>query len=134
MRTLADAGPLVALLYARDSSHEWAVKTLSQLKPPLVTCDAVMAEACFLLGKSRDGAEKLLGLFERGVLRSVHAGADHQAIRTLMRKYRDVPMSFADACLVHLCEQERSVVWTLDSDFTLYRQARNQRIEVISPK
>ena len=132
MRVLADAGPLVALLYARDTGHEWAVETLSRLKAPLTTCDAVIAEACFLLAKSNDGADKLLRLFERGVLISAHAGADHQAIRSLMHKYRDVPMSFADACLVQLCEQERSVVWTLDSDFHVYRRARKERIELVT--
>ncbi len=131
MRVLADTGPLVALLYAREAHHAWAVKSLSALKPPLITCDAVIAEACFLLARAPHGPDKLLQLFERGVLQSSHPGSDHVEIRTLMRKYRDVPMSFADACLVRLCEVERSAVWTLDTDFRVYRRGRREAIELV---
>ena len=56
-------------------------------------------------------------------------------IETLMRRYRSVPMSFADACLVRMSEQIlNSIIMTLDSDFKIYRKYRNQEIPVIMPK
>jgi len=51
-----------------------------------------------------------------------------------MVKYANVPMSFADACLVKMSEQySKSVVLTLDSDFLIYRRHGNQSIPTIMP-
>ncbi|MFU8893670.1 MAG: hypothetical protein ACNA8L_08580 [Luteolibacter sp.] len=39
----------------------------------------------------------------------------------LLRRYSDTPMSFANACLVRMPEQnEGAVVFSTDSDFRLY--------------
>jgi predicted nucleic acid-binding protein len=51
-----------------------------------------------------------------------------------MRRYADTPMSFADACLVRMSEiHPSSVVWTLDRDFSVYRQHGRQTIPLITP-
>lgn len=57
-----------------------------------------------------------------------------EAIRTLMRKFANVPMSLADACLVRMTEiDERSTVMTLDNDFRVYRRNRRQVVPTILP-
>ena len=55
-RVLMDTGPLVASLNRRDRFHLWAKARLSELEPPISTCEPVLAEACFLLRlKARRG-------------------------------------------------------------------------------
>ena len=52
----------------------------------------------------------------------------------MVRRYNDVPMSLADACLVRLAElYPQSPVLTLDSDFVAYRKNGRQLIPIISP-
>lgn len=56
------------------------------------------------------------------------------ALTTLCRKYADVPMSWADACLVHLSErQPRARLVSFDSDFQVYRRHGSERILVLRP-
>ncbi|GAK49805.1 hypothetical protein U14_01029 [Candidatus Moduliflexus flocculans] len=56
------------------------------------------------------------------------------AIRALMQKYANVPMSFADACLVRMAElYDDSAILTLDSDFLIYRKYGRQSLETIMP-
>jgi uncharacterized protein len=51
-----------------------------------------------------------------------------------MRRYRDRPMSFADACLVRMAElHSDSCIWTLDRDFRFYRKNRRQTLSLVSP-
>jgi predicted nucleic acid-binding protein len=51
-----------------------------------------------------------------------------------MERYHDLPMSFADACLVCMVENNPgSTVFTLDRDFSIYRQQRRRVIPLITP-
>ena len=60
--------------------------------------------------------------------------AEYRAVRDLMRRYREMPMSFADACLVRMAEiHGDAVVWTLDRDFHVYRRHRRQTIPLVTP-
>ena len=130
-----DTGPLVALLDADEAHHRWAVEQFSQLRPPLLTCEAVLSEACFLI--SRVGADPSLAttLVERGVLSVTKLFDDEApAIGRLMTRYRNVPMSLADACLVRIVEMTPNArLFTLDHDFSIYRQARRRVIPLLAP-
>ena len=98
---VVDAGPIVAWLNARDAQHEWAKGQFGRLKPPLLTCEPVLAEAAFLVQRSGGDPGAVLALLVKGVLRvaiSLQDEAGH--LHALTRRYRDVPMSLADACLV----------------------------------
>jgi len=132
---LLDTGPLVAALNRRDRFHPWARSMLGVIRPPLHTCEAVLAEACFLLRGGQGGADAVLALVERGILAVEFPVSEHTAsIRRLMGKYRDVPMSLADACLVRMSElHDGATLWTLDNDFRVYRRHRRQTIPLLMP-
>jgi predicted nucleic acid-binding protein len=134
-RVLIDTGPLVALLNRRDASHEWVSGVLDGIEPPLFTCDPVISEACFLVRHLEGGQDAVLALLARGVVRSEFSvGAEIAPLRALMKKFSNVPMSLADACLVRMTEIDtNSVVLTLDSDFHIYRRNRKQLVPTISP-
>ena len=136
MRTvILDTGPLVALINRRERHHAWVSRVLDTIEPPVFTCDAVLSEACFLLRTVERGPDAVLELVARGIVRSdFRVTAEIDAVRALMKKFRDVPMSLADACLVRMTELEpQSAVLTLDSDFGLYRRNRRQLVPTISP-
>jgi predicted nucleic acid-binding protein len=124
---LLDTGPLVAYLNAADRHHAWAAATLNRLPAPLLTCEAVIAEACHLL---RPQGALVLELLERKAVRAAFdLGAETPAVRRLMQRYANVPMSLADACLVRLSELHADCrLVTLDSDFQIYRRLGRRTI------
>jgi len=132
---VVDTGPLVALLNRRERHHAWASSILDTIEPPLFTCDPVLSEACFLLQDVTGGHDAVLELVSRGIVRSdFRVASEIDSLRGLMKKFRDVPMSLADACLVRMTElDQQSVVLTLDSDFRVYRRNRRQVVPTISP-
>src|SRR6202790_1206577 len=100
---LVDAGFLVALLSRRDANHRWAAAQAPRLPPPWMTCEAVLSEASHVLGAP--GTRGLASLLRRGALVCCYRfGDDMEAVLKLLEKYADVPMSFADACLVRMTE------------------------------
>ena len=132
---LLDTGPLVSFLAPGLKRHAWAVEQWKMLQPPLLTCEAVLTEAAFLLKRERKGSDAIFALLERGVI-EVRIGVQEQQndLRSLLHRYRDRPMSLADACLVRLSElNPDSKVFTLDSDFRIYRKFGNKVIPVLMP-
>lgn len=134
-RTLADTGPLVAYFNRRDRWHGWVVEQMSALPPPLVTCEPVLTEACFLIQKAGGRPADLVTWITRGGLEiGVDIESDAAEISRLMSRYRDTPMSLADACLVRLAERIPDCrLFTLDSDFTHYRRSGRQSIPLLTP-
>ena len=134
---VADTGPIVALFDADEAHHEWARRQFQVLAAPLLTCEAVLSEASFLL--ARVGADPSLPvkLVERGVLKVTQvlsSPEDVGAVGRMIRRYRNMPMSLADACLVRIVERsDQASVLTLDSDFRVYRQENRRVIPVLSP-
>jgi predicted nucleic acid-binding protein len=130
-----DTGPLVALLNARDRWHAWVKAALDTIEPPLYTCEAVISEACFLMRECEGGRDAVLTLMSRSVVKcDFRLASEVDSIRALMRKFSDVPMSLADACLVRMTELEsRAVVLTMDGDFRVYRRNRRQIIPTLMP-
>lgn len=135
-RVVIDTGPVVALLNRRDRQHAWVRDVLDAVEPPIFTCEAVISEACFLLGRIRGGQDAVFELLSKDVLKIEFRMRDEiDALRILMRKFANVPMSLADACLVRMTELDpQSMVLTLDSDFRVYRRNRRQAIPTIMPE
>lgn len=134
-QVLLDTGPLIALIDRRDHHHLWITTELATVQPPLLSCEAVISEAWFLLQRVSNGRETLVGLLNsKQILVPFHFNDEVESITELLTRYCSVPISLADACLVRMSEQyPRSQVLTLDSDFQIYRQHKNQPIPVIMP-
>ena len=132
---LLDTGPLVSILVPESLDHEWVRQQWEELPPPLLTCEPVLTEAMFLLRREGHQADPIFELMERGVIRIGINIPDEQAdLRALMRRYRNRPMSLADACLVRLSElHPAGEILTLDSDFHIYRRHGNKVIPVRMP-
>lgn len=135
---LADTGLVVAFLNARDRYHDWATDALSRLRPPLLTCEAVLSEAVFLVKQLTAGPEKVLALVERGVLRpaAFELEAEAPAVRAMLGRYASVGIDLADACLVRLSELHSDcVVVTVDTEFRdVYRRHGRQAIPTLLPE
>ncbi len=132
---LIDTGPIVALLIARDQHHRWARSEWARLKPPLLSCEAVLSEAQHIVRRLGGDPLVILEFVRRGLLKvTFRAELEIEALIELERSYADVPMSLADACLVRMSElSPRCRVMTTDSDFLRYRRNRRQLVPVISP-
>lgn len=132
---ISDTGPLVAYLDRSDQDHAWAKEVFMGITRPLLTCEAVIAEALFLLRRGGIGPDGLLDLIVRGlVVPKFNLAGEIAAIQQLMKTYCNIPMSLADACLVRMSEiHGDSKVMTLDSDFTVYRKSRRKVIPLICP-
>src|SRR6476620_4846347 len=132
---VVDAGPLVALFDQSDRHHRWAEERVREMQFPLLVCEPVLTEAMYLLAGFWSAQEELLALFEDGVLAIALQIHEHfSAVRQLLRRYRDTPMSLADACVVRMAEiHDASAVFTLDSDFTVYRKNVRMPIDLIYP-
>ena len=132
---LMDTGPLVAYLRPRDTDHGWAVAQFETLDLPFVCCEPVLTEACLLVARSGWPASRVLDMIRRGVLRIGFELQDElAAVRALMERYANVPMSLADACLVRLAELTGLPICTLDSDFAIYRAHGRRALTLITPE
>jgi uncharacterized protein len=131
---LVDAGFVVALLSSRDAYHEWAVTQASEMPPPWCTCEAVLSEAFHLLGER--GASNLGALIRRRALLIAFTLAENvEPVVKLIEKYSNVPMDFADACLVRMTETLADpIVLTTDEDFRVYRRHSRQIVPCVTPE
>ena len=130
-----DTGVILAFLSRRDRFHLWATAAFRKLPANLITCEAVLSELFFLLKSYPPGTEAVIQMLRSGAIKVLSLNQELESIVNLMQKYSDVPMSFADACLVRLAELGgRAVVVTLDSDFRTYRLKKNQRIPLMIPE
>lgn len=134
-QVLLDTGPLVAAINRRERWHAWSVDQVRRSLAPLWTCESVLSEAWFLLKATDDGRESLLSLLDRGALKIAFSLGDHlPQVSDVMRRFSNVPMSLADACLVRMSELiENSAVLTLDGDFRVYRRFGRRSIPVLIP-
>jgi predicted nucleic acid-binding protein len=131
---LVDAGPLVALLSARDQHRQDCVRALRSLRAPLGTVWPAVTEAMHLLARSPRGREALLGQLQRESLGLLPLDRrDVPRIKELMHRYRDLPMDLADAALVRVAEREAiRTIFTVDrTDFEVYRLFGRRKFRII---
>ena len=133
---LLDTGPIVALLDPTDASHDVCARILGDLRAPLVTCEAVIAESCYLLHKMSGASSTILenvaaGIFQIPLIPSQSA---HE-ISLILQRYRDRQIDLADACLIHLANEfGTGEILTLDRDFHVYRWGKNKAFEFLIPR
>lgn len=134
---LLDTGPLVAFFDRSEQYHGWAKEKWGQAPVPMLTCEAVLAEAAYLLQEHAGMApERLLALVERKIVSVPFCLEDHAAaVARLLDRYGDQQMQLADACLVRMSEITRDCrVFTLDeTEFRIYRRFERQVIPLVAP-
>lgn len=94
---LLDTGPIVALVNRREQFHNWATNQLRDIEPPLLTCEAVITEACFLLQNVYGGEPAVISFMRNGIIQiAFRLSEEIAAVEELMRRYQSVPMSLAN--------------------------------------
>ena len=124
---LLDTGAIVALLDPTDSFHQRCADAMADLGAPLVTCEAVIAESCYLLRRLPGAGEAVIDNVIAGVFQIPSQLAETaRDVRRIMSKYHDREIDLADACLIHLASSfATGDILTLDRDFEVYRWGRN---------
>ena len=133
-KALADTGALLALLDRRDRWHERCAFAFAELRLPLLTTAAVLAELFHLVRRSRMETSTVWNFLQSGAVTVAPiADRDMAALEALMKKYSDRPMDFADATLVHLARRESlTTIFTIDlADFSTYRVDGRKRFRIV---
>jgi uncharacterized protein len=135
MPAIVDTGPLVAFFDRAERHHRWVAERVEELDAPLLVCEPVLTEATYLLAPYTKAQDALFNLLHSGALSIGFRLEEHfDAVHRLLQKYRDRPMSLADACVVRMAEiHERHAVMTLDSDFVVYRKHGRTPLTLIQP-
>jgi predicted nucleic acid-binding protein len=134
-RYILDTGPLVAFANAADQHHAWARGVLNSLGEAPVTCEIVLAEACYLLARSQRAVDLVLALPEQGRVKIEPVLIDaSDEVRVAVAKYWPA-MDLADGCVLHLAERyPRAKIITTDlRDFGVYRRGQGQTLNLIHP-
>ena len=132
-KILIDSGPLIALFDASDKYHHEAVNFIKTNKYPLVSTLASITEALHLLDFNRNAQIDFLGWVHRGAV-EIHniENSDFKRLKELTEKYRDLPMDFADSCLVYIAEKLKlNTIATIDRDFSIYRIQGRRKFQII---
>ena len=130
---LLDTGVIVALLDRSERSHLTCAEAVGALKLPLITCEAVIAESCYLMRNLSGASERILENVSAGIFQiPFHLPTSAREVQRLMRQYRDRGIDFADACLIALAnELGTGDILTLDRDFHIYRWGRKNQFHLL---
>jgi uncharacterized protein len=132
-KILIDSGPLIALFDSSDTFHQDAVSFVKSNKLPFITTIASITETLHLLDFNRNAQIDFLEWVFRGGI-EVHniENSDFGRLKELTEKYRDLPMDFADSCLVYLAEKLNiNSIATIDRDFTIYRIKGKKKFKIL---
>ena len=132
-KILIDSGPLIVLFDSFDKHHDDVVKFIKSNKYPLITTLASITETLHLLDFNRNAQIDFIEWIYRGAVEIVNIeNKDFGRNKELTEKYRDLPMDFADSCLVYLAEKlNLNTIATIDRDFTIYRIQGKKKFKVI---
>ena len=132
---LLDTSAIVAALDRSEHHHTICSRTLAEVTAPLVTCEAVIAEACYLLRNLKGAADAVLANVSAGIFRLPFSLSESaEPVRSILRKYHDSDIDLADACLIHIATELRTPeILTLDRDFVHYRWGRNNAFRILIP-
>ena len=132
MKAIADTGLIVAFGNRTDRFHPWAVDIAKSITEPLLTCEAVLAEAAFHLRS----VPFVLSLVEDGMLRIAFEMAKHQQrLAQLAERYQDRHPDLADLCLIRMSElfPHHTVITVDKADFRIYRRNNRETIPILCP-
>lgn len=127
---IVDTGYLIALLRREDEYHDWATALSGEFQLPLLTCEAVLAEAAFHLQSSA----YILRMLQREALRIAFDRSDNlDQLVDLARRYEDRHPNLADLCLIRMSElyPRHPVITVEEVDFRVYRRNKREVIPII---
>jgi len=130
---LLDTGVIVGLLDRSESLHRACAEAVQELKAPLITCEAVIAESCYLLRNLPGAPEAVIENVAAGIFQiPFQLSRESTRVKHLLRKYRDRGIDLADACLICLADEfGTGDILTLDRDFAIYRWRRNKPFQML---
>jgi predicted nucleic acid-binding protein len=130
---LLDTGVIVALLDRSEGQHEACAESVRALEGPMITCEAVIAESCYLLRSLAGAAEAVIENVAAGIFQiPFHLPREAAGVQRILRKYRDRRIDLADACLIQLADEFGSgEILTLDRDFSIYRWGKNKAFRML---
>jgi predicted nucleic acid-binding protein len=130
---LLDTGVIVGLLDRSERLHDACAETVRELEAPLITCEAVIAESCYLLRKLAGAAEAVIDNVAAGIFQiPFQLSQEAAGVKQILRKYRDRQIDLADACLIRLADEFGTAdILTLDRDFAVYRWGRNKAFRML---
>lgn len=130
---VVDTGPLVAAFDKRDALAGRTAEALKTIRGPMLTCEPVLAETWFLLSHLPTAWEKVVKWIDRGILQiGFDLESNRDSVFPMMAKYRDQPMSLADACLVAMADANPgSRIFTFDHHFQIYRPKSRRKIRTL---
>jgi predicted nucleic acid-binding protein len=130
---LLDTGVIVALLDRSEKFHQACAKEVQELDAPLITCEAVIAESCYLLRNLPGAPEVVIENVAAGIFQlPFQLSKEAAGVKQILRKYRDRRIDLADACLIRLADEfETADILTLDKDFKIYRWGRNKPFQIL---
>jgi uncharacterized protein len=132
MRGIADTGFLVAFASRQDRYHQWASKLAEQCDEPLLTCEAVLAEAAFHL----KSVQVVLELLAGGLITLAFDCNDHlPQLEGLAERYADRSPDLADLCLIRMSElyPHHTIITVDQKDFRIYRRNKREMIPLLFP-
>ncbi len=130
---LLDTGVIVALLDRSEKFHQACSEAVQSLEAPLVTCEAVIAESCYLLRNLPGAPEAVIENVVEGIFQvPFQLSREAVGVKQVLRKYRDRRIDLADACLIRLADEfETADILTLDKDFQIYRWGKNKSFHIL---
>ena len=129
MNAILDTGPWVALIDRSESMHTRCVQWFKDYSGKLYSTEAVLTEVLYLLNFSVKAQTAAIDFVLKSVIELIPAGDESlKKVRTLIKKYSDLPMDYADATIVCLAMDTgiRNVVTFDKRDFSIYRLKKNQ--------
>ena len=123
MTVIMDTGPWVALIDRSESRHSDCVEWLRGFEGEIYSSEAVLTEVTYLLNLSPKAQFAAIDFILSGVITLVPSSLDSlKRVKSLMEKYKNIPMDYADATLVTLAEGlSVNHIVTLDNHFNIYR-------------
>lgn len=130
---LIDSGPLIALFDKDDFFHKKLIRFLKNKKFRFVSTLPVLTEVSHMLDFSLQAQVNFLEwVLREGVIIQEINSTHIPRIIALTKKYRDLPMDFADASLVITSELTGiKEIISIDSDFDIYRLPKKEMIKNI---
>ncbi|HMD09159.1 MAG TPA: PIN domain-containing protein [Candidatus Acidoferrum sp.] len=130
---LLDTGVIVALLDRSEKAHHACAEAVNELQAPLISCEAVIAESCYLLRNLHGAPEAVIENVAAGIFQiPFQLSREVDGVKRVLRKYKDRKIDLADACLIRLADEfETADILTLDKDFTIYRWGKNKPFHIL---